>query len=384
MIQIEAPYIQHTSDRAVVCAPITINGQRQIVWFSTEREYGSYLTDDRLDAFVVGILTTAMRQGEDIICEAPLTRRLHYQLTQYLIPAMASNMDVYHHIHIKAPLTDTPLSCENAVATGWTGGVDSLYTLLKHTDPSSAAYKLSHLLIANVGTLESNHNTELLQKMAENARRGIAAELDLSVVTVDSNLQIIQDENYLSVAAFRLSSAVLSLQKLFSVFLNSAGYEFQRFSFVAENSAYYELFVLSNLETDTTAFYSSGGQVSRMQKLEELSEFPVALKYLHPCIYAARENCGKCGKCVRTMGALYALGKLERFSDVFDVDYFYKNKIEYLSNIISKSNSQHYGEVIAEMKLRGVEMPPEAIRKARIIRCATKTVQKHIRKIETE
>ena len=61
-------------------------------------------------------------------------------------------------------------------------------------------------------------------------------------------------------------------------------------SFVAENSAYYELFVLSNLETDTTAFYSSGGQVSRMQKLDELSEFPVALKYLHPCIYAAREK----------------------------------------------------------------------------------------------
>lgn len=168
------------------------------------------------------------------------------------------------------------------------------------------------------------------------------------------------------------------MQKLFGVFLNSAGYEFQRFSFVPENSAYYELFVLGNLETDNTVFYSSGGQVTRMQKLEELSEFPLAQKYLHPCIYAGDTNCGKCGKCIRTLGALYALGTLDRFAAVFDLDAFEQNKNDYLMDILSKQHKQHYGEVIAEMKRRGIAIPPEVLRKTRIRHFATMAVQKHI------
>ena len=289
MIRIETPYLRTDGNRTVLCAPITLDGQRQIAWFATEKEYGQFLTDDRLDAFVVGFLTTAMRLGEDIVCEAPLTQRLYYQLTQYLIPVMASNMEIYQPISIRAPLTDTKLPCEGAVGTGWTGGVDSMYTLMTHSKANLLSHRLTHLLLANVGTLESDHNTELLQYMADKARRGIAEDMGLSVVSVDSNLQILQQENYLAVAAFRLPAAVLALQKLFGVFLNSAGYEFQRFSFVQENSAYYELLVLSNLETDNTVFYSAGGQVTRVQKLEDLSEFAPARKYLHPCIYADRE-----------------------------------------------------------------------------------------------
>lgn len=376
MIHIAAPFLRTEDHKTVLCAPITLDGQTQLAWFATENEYGQYLTEDRLDAFVVGFLTTAMRQGEDIVCDAPITRRLYYQLTTYLIPTMADAMDIYHPIVIHAPLTDAPLPCENAVATGWTGGVDSMYTLMTHTRQDAPSHKLTHLLLANVGTLESDHNTELLQYMADKARQGIARENSLSVVSVDSNLQILQQEDYLAVAAFRLPAAVLALQKLFGVFLNSAGYEFQRFSFVPENSAYYELFVLSNLETDNTVFYSAGGQVTRVQKLEELSDFAPARKYLHPCIYAERSNCGTCGKCVRTMGALYALGKLDRFAQVFDVEAFYQNKSDYFANILAKSHSQHYGEVLALMRQRNIQIPPEALRKGDIRRAAAIAAQK--------
>lgn len=378
MIHIKAPYIQAEETRTVLCTQITLGGKEQTAWLATEPEYGSFLVDDRLDAFVVGFLTTAMRQGEDIVCDAPLSRRLHYQLTQYLIPTMAANIDIYHPISIHAPLTDAPLPCENAVATGWTGGVDSMYTLMTHSHTAPSSCKLTHLLIANVGTLESENNTELLQLMAEKARNDIAAEQGLSVVSVDSNLQILQQENYLAVAAFRLPAAVLALQKLFGVFLNSAGYEFERFSFNPENSAYYELFVFNNLATENTMFYSAGGQMSRMEKLDALANFAPARKYLHPCIYALQENCGNCGKCVRTIGALYALGKLECFKDVFDVERFYREKNDYLADILSKSNRQHYGEILVEMKRRGIEIPAEILRRERIRRSAIIAVQKHL------
>ncbi len=379
MIIIEQPYRKETTEAASLCAQVTIQGRKEEAWFSVEPEYAPYLTEDRADAFVVGFLTTAMRLGADIYCDAPITRRLYYQITQYLIPAMTANMESFHSITIHAALTDEPLPQENAVGTGWTGGVDSMYTLMTHLSPKEPGMKLTHLLIANVGTLESDHNTELLRYMAEKARKGIAGELGLSVVAVDSNIQLLQQEHYLSVAAFRLPAAVLALQKLFGVFLHSGAYEFSRFAFVPDNSAYYELLPLSCFETDCTVFYSTGSHVSRIQKLKELSDFTPAQNYLHPCIYAKRNNCGKCGKCIRTLGGLYALGKLEHFHRVFDLEDFYRHKEEHLASILAKKESQHYGEVVAVMNRRGMELSPEVQKRARILRAATMVAQRNLK-----
>lgn len=379
MIRFQKPTIRQEADRSILSAAVTLEDQLHTAWFSVEPEYGAYLTDDRLDAFVVGFLTTAMRLGEDIVCEAPITRRLYYQLTTYLIPSMAANMEIYHSIAIHAPLTDAPLPCENAVGTGWTGGVDCMYTLMTHLHAEEPSRRLTHLLVANVGTLESDHNTELLAYMAEKARKGVASQLGLQVVSVDSNLQLLQQEHYLAVAGFRLPAAVLALQKLFGVFLNSAAYEFSKFAFVQENSAYYELLPLSCFETDNLVFYSTGGQTPRIRKLQELSDFPIAQENLHPCIYVQRENCGKCGKCVRTMGALYALGTLDRFRAVFDVDAFYRNKEDHLVNILAHKESQHYGEVLAVMKQRGMTIPSDLLRKERIRRAAAVVAQRNLK-----
>lgn len=377
MISIGKPCLRQEENGVSLRAEVTIQGKREEAWFSVEPDFAPYLTDDRADAFVVGFLTTAMRLGEDIVCEAPVTKRLKYQLEHYLIPSMAANMDIYRPIAIHAPVTEAVLPCAGAVGTGWTGGVDSMYTLMKHLHPREPGAGLTHLLVANVGTLESDHNTQLLAYMAQKTREGIARDLGLKVIAVDSNIQLLQQEAYLAVAAFRLPAAVLAVQKLFGVFLNSAGYEFSRFAFVPENSAYYELLVLQCLETDCTVFYSACGAVSRIQKLRELAEFAPARKYLHPCICVQRDNCGRCGKCVRTMGALYALGTLENFGEVFDVDGFYENKEEYLSMILSKKESQHYGEVLYLLKQRGMELSPEVRRRARILRAAAAAAKKY-------
>ena len=362
-------YLRQEAERTFLCAPVTINGETKEAFFSVEKEYARFLTPERSDAFVVGFMTTAMRMGWDMECHMPMTKRLHYQITNYLIPAMAENMEIYHPIAIHASLCDEKLPCEKAVGTGWTGGVDSMYTLMNHVGLENPGHRLTHLVVANNGALESKNNQTLLAYMTEKARRGIAAELGLQVISIDSNLQLLQEENYLAVAAFRLPAVILAAQKLFGVFLNSAGYEFDKFSFVQENSAYYELLPLQCFETDCTSFYSANGAISRMQKLEELSEFPLAHKYLHPCIYGRREdNCGNCGKCVRTQAALYALGTLDRFRAVFPVDHFMDNKVQYLAQIILKKNSQHYGEVLTQMQKNGIPIPPEAVRRASLLK----------------
>lgn len=360
-------YLRQALERTFLCAPVTIEGQTHEAFFSVEPEYAQYLTPERSDAFVVGFLTTAMRLGCDIVCDTPMTKRLHYQIANYLIPSMADNMEIYHPISIHAPLSDEILPCEQAVGTGWTAGVDSMYTLMNHLQLENPGYRLTHLVVANNGALESEFNQKLLAYMVEKARKGVAAELGLQVIGIDSNLQLLQQENYLAVAAFRLPAVILAVQKLFGVFLNSAGYEYAKFAFVPENSAYYELLPLQCFETDCTAFYSACGATPRIRKLEALSTFPLAQKYLHPCIYAMGDNCGKCGKCVRTQAALYALGTLENFREVFPVDTFLENKTQYLGQIVMKRDSQHYGEVLTEMHKNGIPVPPEALQRARVL-----------------
>lgn len=375
-IKIGAPYLKETPGGVCLCAPVLLHGQEQTVWFSVTQEYGEYLTDDRVDAFVAGIFTTAMRDGTDIVCEAPVTRRVLYQLNHYLIPMMAANMEAFHPIKIHAVPTDVKLPCAGAVGTGWSGGVDCMFTLMKHLYAEQPSRRLTHLLIANNGALEESDNTATLKQLVKKAEVGIASETGLKVIGVDTNLQEIQSDTFLSVAAFRHSAVTLALQKLFGAFLWSSAYEFARFSFDSGNSFYYELVIYSSFETDTTVLYSAGGAYSRVQKLQALSAYPLAYKYLHPCIHILGENCGRCGKCVRTEAALYGLGALEQFSDVFDVAAFERDKDWYFAQVLANERSQHYGEALVLLRQRGVDLS-RAEKLARSIRTAKIVVDKN-------
>lgn len=367
-ITIGTPWLEDTEDGVRLCARIGLKGREEILWFSVDRRYGEFLTEDRADPWIVALLTTAMREGIDIVCEAPVTRRLRYQLNHYLIPMMAANMDVFHEITIRAALTDEQIPCAGAVGTGWTGGVDSMFTYM--CSVRGREEKLTHLLITSNGALEEPDNSAALKGLVEQAEAGFAAEAGLQVIGVDTNLQDVLPEPFLAVGSFRHGSVVLALQKLFRVFLFSAAYEFSRFSFDAENSFYYDLASLSCFETDNTTFYAAGGAYSRVQKLQELSDFQPAHKYLHPCIHITGKNCGRCGKCVRTETVLYGLGTLDRFSEVFDVEEFEKNKDWYLAQLLANEKSQHYGEALVLLRQRGIELSPAAQRIARTIRAA--------------
>ena len=370
-IRLSLPRLERSEFGVRLCCDVTDGGKTETAWFEVTEEYAPYLTDDRLDAFVTAWLPRAMRERADLVCEGPVSRRLLYQINHYLTPVLARNVGMYHAVSVIAKPAADGLPCEGAVATGWTGGVDSMFTLRNALDPEEPGKRLTHLLIANNGALESDHNEALLRHLVKRAENGIARETGLKVAGVSSNLDALLPEPYLAVAGFRLPAAVLVLQKLVSVFYHSSAYEYEKFSFVGENSAYYEMFLLPNLSTENTVFYSAGGATPRIEKLRILSGYPPALKYLHPCIYTAGENCCRCGKCIRTETALYALGTLDRFGGVFDLDAFEKNRDWYVANVIAKKNSQHYGEAWALLKRKGL-ITKRAEELARILCAAQK------------
>ncbi len=166
------------------------------------------------------------------------------------------------------------------------------------------------------------------------------------------------------------------MQKLFSIFLNSSGYPFKSFTFVQENNAYYELVVLNLLQTENTIMYSIGGDKARIEKIDSFKNFPLAQKYLRSCIYS-EENCNICGKCVRTMVALYALGELDKYSKVFNIDYFYKNIDRYIGYTLAHSKNEHYRECLNMMKKKNMLISEEASRIAKVLDAAQKICDKN-------
>ncbi len=371
-IKISKPYIEEIDSEVRLCSDLDIAEKKYKQFFSVDKKYGKYLVDDRADAFFVSLFMFAMKNGMDIISEAPITKKLLWQIKNYLMPMIVSNIDKYQMINIMADGTEKILECEGAVVTGWTGGVDSMYTLMKSMQ--SETFKLTHLFIANNGALEDADNRKLLNLLVEKAKNTVAKKFGLEVIGINSNIQDIVDETFRSRDTVRHPACILALQKLFKVYLESSSYEFRRFSFIDDDASIYELASLNLLETDNTTIYSAYGSTSRIQKIIELSNFEFAYKYLYPCIHPGKKNCGKCGKCIRTEVALYALGKLDKFAEAFDVKEFYKNKELYIAQVLANRQVLHYGEVGQMLQIKNVEIPENSYKLARIMKAAKKVV----------
>lgn len=365
MLRIGIPYLEQYDMKVRLCAKLEYAGEERVLWYEVDKRYESYLTVDRCDAFVVSVLSIAMRSAEDIVCDAPVTKRLLYQLNHYLIPVLAKNTNRYHAIQIKASSTKAEVYSAGAVGIGWTAGIDCFYAFKEHAPKTQSDYKVSHLVVANIGTFEDEPLDETMKMFVKRAEE-MAGEHGLSVVSIDSNIHLFLHENYKSVAGFRLPAAILTMQGLFRVFLHSSGITFSDFSLDEASTARYELLLLNCLETDNTRFYSAGATVSRIDKLKELTGYEPAQRRLHTCIYPQDKNCGKCEKCQWLLAELYGFGKLDEFREVVDVDYFLENKETYLKKLAMKTDD-FSTEAFELLKSKGL-VPPAIIRLSKVVR----------------
>ena len=95
------------------------------------------------------------------------------------------------------------------------------------------------------------------------------------------------------------------------------------------------------LSTHNLRIYSEGEGMTRMEKLKAVVNYAPSYKYLNVCLKEG-DNCGTCEKCVRTLLGLDALGALDKYTEVFDVDYYRKHKKWYLQQLlIEKAHDKH-------------------------------------------
>lgn len=311
------------------------------LWYSVPASYRKYLCTSRGDAFLVAFIWYAMVTESDIKLEVPVSSRMYFYVQHLLIPALMKVGKGYaHQIKVICETTSDPIECANAVGTGMSCGVDSLYTLkLYNSDNVPPEYKLTHLTYFNMGaifhpdrasskhySLEEFYKTtdRMSDEKFDNAQK-VADLANLPCIYIQSNM----DKDYYRGAygdtgLYRNFSCVLALQHLFGkYYCSSAGWpDFFELS-LDQGSAHYQSLLTDAFTTESCQFIMSDYD-TRFEKTELLANDEISQKYLDVCFRFI--NCGECSKCRRTLITLDLLGKLDLFKDAFDVEKFKKDR----------------------------------------------------------
>lgn len=354
MITIHPPELVILDEKARLQAKIEGLETDNVLWFEADKKYEPYMTPERSDAFVVGLLWPALKKGEDIAVKGAMSEKLFYSLNHHLIPLLAQMFKKkYKQIQVHCEnLDSTRLKNDQAVGTGLSCGVDSLHTIVMHqSDSTPPHYQPTHLTYFNVGSNHLTGSGGLMQRKFRGRTKIAAAcakELGKPLIIVESNLSDVMKMDFISTHTFRNVSALLVFQKLFHVYYYASGLQTIHLKFGGD-SASYDVISLPLLSTENVTFYSAGSNNTRVEKTKMVTEMDVSTRYLNVCVHYIH-NCGKCIKCKRTLLTLDILGVIDKYENVFKLENFYSVKDAYINKVIAKKDSNpFYKEIYDEM-----------------------------------
>lgn len=162
-------------------------------------------------------------------------------------------------------------------------------------------------------------------------------------------------------------SCVLSLQRYIKRYYTSSNLsydeiaEFNRLSRDFDIAEYGESFIPHLISTENFELVIDGCQYTRAEKTERISGWEFAWKHLNVCVPAADRghNCSCCNKCMWTLIPLEAMGRLDKFKAVFDLDVYHKNAFIWKCSFLA-----HYGKDSMETSImryarsHGMKLPP--------------------------
>ena len=333
------------------------------IWYKVSNKYGKYFCDDRNDGFVLGLIHYAMATGQDIESELPVSKKLLFNLNYILIPTFCNKYSGFKRIYVKAEGTDKMYKSEGKVGTGMSCGIDSLYTIYSiNQNYVDKDYHINVLTFLDTGAshyvphMPSKSSLEDINEEANKIHtnkmiraKKVAEDLKLPLLEVRSNISDLYQGMFSPGNLYRNMSCILNLQKYFGkYYYSSAGYQIDNFIVdLQEDPANAEQLFTPLFSTEGLIVMSGGISRPRYIKTAELSDDKIAQKYLNVC--NLDENCCSCGKCYRTLTTLETLGKLDKFSNVFNLDEYKKNRNKAYMWLVAYKKRDHFAKDIYEV-----------------------------------
>jgi hypothetical protein len=326
--------IDLSKDRTRLSCDIYDNDKLKTLYFEVDKKYKKYLCYERSDAFIISILPYAMLSGQDIYCETPVTETLLYNINEVLIPNLASGFRTkYKLIKIHANVDNTPIKGIK-VSTGHSLGVDAFYTIFKTMNSNYDDYKLSHLLY-----IKRPHAETKLAKHY-NIVEKTANSLNLPLTFIITNVRTLWSSLHGNTHVYTNLGAAYAMRKLINTYYYSTAYDLNDFSIANAHESFADDYLLLLAYSFTIPDFNvlmGGLDTHRHDKIIPISKHELVQKNLKVCI-TSDFNCSVCWKCKRSIMEFDMLGVLGNYREVFDVDYYLNNKIEYFKTLCPKSN----------------------------------------------
>ena len=294
------------SDSCELRATIDINSLKEPfrLWYRFSAEQKDFVDTENGDPFVAVALLPAMRLGEPLQVEAPVSQRLLdstriLQSVYHDWDRTLSEVPVRLLLYVMqrlAPWTPVPMSGSSSL---W-GSIPSIFLLLKNlTTHSTDEDRITHLILLTdmISTMASGI-PQFSDTWPTNGTQ-VAKMLDKKVVHVATNLREFSDRFvdwgrlYHGAA---LASFGLALEPEFKTIYMAGGHQPRHLHpwglLPCTLCGPLKVYVLS----------PRVAKPGRVEKIRFLAQFPIAMETLRVCFNNPNNeyNCGKCEKCVRT------------------------------------------------------------------------------------
>lgn len=349
--------------------------EEKTMWVAVEEENADMLADNVYDPFVLVPVYLGMHYKQDVHIDGNISPRLYHNMQHYLMNIFDRFSDYTSPIRFTVDGFDTVEQVGGLIGTGLSCGVDSSMTIydnfINESDPN---FKINSLFFFDCGThgvfeADTSHR-RFLDRAAMN--QTAADELGLPMYLVNSNYHAFHRKiDQERVGYLSIYSCALSLQRYVKRYYSPGTFsydEIARFSKLSRDrdiAEYCESYMLHLISTESFELVSDGCQYSRAEKIERIIEWPFVQRHLNICAaekYADVHNCSRCAKCAWTLLALEAMGKLEPFKDVFDLEIWRKNSFRWKCWFVSNYGKKEMPTTLIDYaRAQGMRLPPKCV-----------------------
>lgn len=313
---IHPPEIASKNGRIGVSAAIELQSGinvPDVMWFEFPESYQQFVTD-RADGFAVALLLLAMVLGENIEVRGVLSPRLVYGMQEYQRVFNCWFPQQFKLIEIECnnyqPLQASDV--KGGVASAFSGGVDSFYTLWSHLpqqqqDPN---YQVKYGLFIHGYDIfledEATYNT------AQQAYAEMMHQQGLELLVGRTNVYSFASKlDWALSHGTALIGFAMVLGRMLSRFFIPSGYTYKDSNLRGGTDP-----VLDHLlSTETLEIIHDGASVTRVEKTAVIAKWAETYSLLRVCWVKpdGLRNCCQCEKCVRTMTTLEMFGTLSKY-----------------------------------------------------------------------
>ena len=336
----------HITVSAVIEGP---KSEREQLWYRLPTEFSYCLAKDS-DAFLLGTLFKAMRNSADLVIHGQVSEALLRNLVEFQSAWNSWRCDRYTAVDITADCErkQTRYGRPDSAVSAFSGGVDSCFTIFRHSNGSCGRLKenLEAALLVHGFDIPIEEK-DAFDRTTENSKK-IVQSIDKKFITMATNFRQLADD-WEDAHGAAIASVLTLLSGGFSKGLIASTEPYNNLVLPWGSNPVTD----SLLSSDAFSIIHDGASFNRNDKIRAILSWPEAMRYLRVCWQGRQRdrNCCQCEKCIRTILNFRSIGT--GLPECFSHDVTAR-QIATLRGLNSVQ-AAYLKEILSEAKAAGIE-----------------------------